>query len=212
MKDETLSHILITLQDYLYKQKFDLLIQHSQLRKKTEQGFINIIPSVSPIGQACLLEIYLGSRIDPVEQLVNQFSRHLIDFQAESNTVLTSWAHLEEQPIYRLNIANGQELALATEKVIQFLEIKGLAFLEQSTQISVLDEWVNDRHLFPNPHIKNVFHRCLRGMVLAHLNHNPKLIEIGDYYQQKLAQLARPDREQVGFAQLFKFLSNFSVN
>jgi hypothetical protein len=206
------SLLFLNLESFFEKQDFDLLLEKKQFRKNTEQGFQNIILSISKYEQESLIEFNIGVRLDIVENLVNQFTQHLIDFQADTNTLLTSMGRLLNEPFLRFKVKSEDDLFQVCQKLCKFMTEQGFSFLEQVSHSPTLDQVINRNPEQAHPYFYNSYHRALKGITLAKLNYNPDFEGLAQTYYQQLIRKNAPPSQQENFQKLYRYLHNFSVN
>lgn len=214
MEIDVAPHLLLALDGFLSKQGFELILSKQQFRKQGTHGFQNIIPTLSTYEQAqeTLVEFNLGVRLDIVEDLVNQFTQHLADFQADTNTLLTSMGRLLDKPFLRFNIKNESDVQQVSQNFMQFMEQQGFKFLDHISKLAHLEQLTNQNPDQVHPYFYNNYHRCLKGLTLARLNHRTDFETLAQIYQRQLLRRNAPPVQQNNFKKLHHYLSHFSVN
>ncbi len=214
MKIDAAPDLLLTLDSFLSKQGFELLPAKQQFRKQGAHGFQNIIPTLSTYQQVqeTLVEFNLGVRLDIVEDLVNQFTQHLVDFQSDTNTLLTSMGRLLDKPFLRFKIKNEADIKQICEDFTQFMTQQGFKFLANISKLTYLEQLTNQNPEQVHPYFYNNYHRCLKGITLARLNHSDNFERLAQVYKQQLIRRNAPPVQQNNFKKLCNYLSTFSVN
>lgn len=191
---------------------FELLLEKKQFRQKTEYGFQNIVPSISHYEGESLVEFNIGVRLDIVENLVNQFTQHLIDFQGDTNTLLTSMGRLLGEPFLRFKIKSEADIIKTCERFMEFMKIQGFDFLEKTSHTVTLERVINRKPAQTHPYFYNAYHRALKGITLAKLAQNPDFETLAQTYYQQLLRKNAPQSQQDNFQKLYRYLHNFSIN
>ncbi len=214
MEIDVAPHLLLALEGFLSKQGFELLLAKQQFRKQGAHGFQNIIPTLSTYEQEqeTLVEFNLGVRLDIVEDLVNQFTQHLVDFQPDTNTLLTSMGRLLDKPFMRFKIKNESDVQQVAQNFMQFMEQQGFKSLNSFSKLPYLEQLTNQNPEQAHPYYYNNYHRCLKGLTLARLNQRIDFETLAKIYQQQLVRRNAPPVQQNNFKKLHHYLSHFSVN
>ena len=200
------------LTPYFTEQTFTLLSEKKQFRRKTAVGFQNIVLSSVSYATDTVLDVNFGVRNDQIEQIAQQFLNNLPDFRPDVNTFLLSIGRFSGLPYNRYKIHSDHELTAVCRQIKAFFDTQGLPFLEQNCTLASLDSLLNSQPALPCLYVYNQTHRCYKGLVAAHLNHNPNYDALVDVYRHALVQLTQNPHEQVNFERLITYLAHYSAN
>ena len=192
--------------DFFYDRGFEMQYEKKQFRKLVETGFQNVIFSSSQYENEHLLEVNIGLRFSPIENIAQEYLDNYVDFRSDSNTLVVSIAKMSRNKYFRYRVVNHEDLRLACEQVGEFLTETGLPFLDHHQHVGQLDWLMNTAPGKPCPYLYNQTHRCFKGMVAAHLNKNPKYPQLASAYHQFLEHSGtKPDMIH-SFKKLLAFL------
>jgi hypothetical protein len=189
-----------------------LLPHLNQFRGATPTGFQTLIASVSPYGEACVLEIHLGIRLDEVENIVFSFTNGLPGFRNDSMTLVTSMARLAARRFWRFELQQPGDLSVAVAAIAQFMSDTGYAFLEQHRSPEQMAQTLQDDQHRSFPLVSNAVHRCMRSIVLHRLLQRSHFEQLVAAHQNMLQAVMTPRHLQKRYAELATFLRTYSMN
>ena len=211
MPENVEKRLLELLKPFFEKQGFHLLTNLHQYRKATSSGFQNIILSVSG-REPVLVEVNIGTRIDLVEELAYQFTTGLRSYQQDSNTLVTSIGRIMQQPYFRFEINQADDVTTVADKICNFMQEQGFGFLEKYSTISALDQLFNDKPREKLPYAYNHMNRCLRGIVLARMADRRDFTAIAATYRNTLVKSSTAPPLLEKYDKLVNHLKTFSFN
>lgn len=204
--------IVHALQPYLAPKGFLYLPKWEQYRKPTPSGFQSVIVALAPYEDLSLLEVHLGIRQDSVENLAYPFTNGLMGFQDNNMTLVTPLAKLHGHAFQRFEVRQPADGARAAQEILDQLEKGGLRFLDKYSRLEEMCSLFNRHPKHPLPLVHNQINRCLRGLVLARLNHRSDFEELGAIYRERLQVLRAPEAAVQKFDRLRNYLRSYSVN
>jgi hypothetical protein len=188
------------------------LPQKHQFRTETKHGFRNLILSVAPYDDLVLIEGHLGLRLDPIEDIVKQFTRTLPGFYPDAHSALISEGKLLGQPYLRHEAKDSDQLDAVAEHLLHFWRAKGHAFLAQYDTLHGIDHLLNHDPTRPSLYLPNQAHRCLKGVVVARLMQRPDFDELASQHATALAQTPTGSLLMDGYQRLVGYLRQLSLN
>lgn len=200
------------LTPYFSEYTYNLLSKKKQFRRETVLGFQNIVLSSVCYPTDTVLEVNFGVRNDQIEQIAQQFLNNLPDFRPDVNTFLLSIGRFNGFQYARYKIHSESELVTICGQIKSVFESRGFDFLAHHHTLYALDTLLNEQPALPCRYVYNQTHRCYKGLMAAHLNHNPNYGELVDIYRHTLVQLTQNPHEQLNFKRLISFLAHYSAN
>jgi len=182
-----------------------------QFRRTNKNGYYSII--LSAAGQQPIeIEIFLGIRIDMVEDLVYQFTNGLKEYGPYSTTLIVPTRKISSESQYYYSLATEKDIPNILHKIIHFLNGQGFPFLAEYGNVRALNELYNQYPEQKLTYITNEFHRALRGIVLAKLAQQPQWKKLVDQYRAKLQKRGLPEVQMQSYERLVRFLTNYSFS
>lgn len=189
-----------------------LLPEKKQYRRRTATGFQNVLLSPAYYGTETVLEVNFGCRNEQIEQIAQQFLNNLTGYRADANTLVVSIGKFSGQLYSRYTIASPEKLADVCGQIQTFFLHDGFPFMDGSDSIAALDRLLNHYPDEPCRYIYNQTHRYYKGLIAAHLNHNPQVGVLTDTYRAILVQETQNPHAQYHFERLVNFLGHYSAN
>lgn len=210
---ENLKESIVTqLRPFFERKGFLHLPQWEQFRKPTPTGFQAVIISLADYDDLSLLEIHLGVRQDAVENLAYPFTNGLMGFRENSMTLVTPLAKLHGHAYQRFELKDMPDMSAPLEQITEQLLKGGFSFLSKYTRIEEMEQLYNRHPKHHLPLVHNQINRCLRGIVLARLNHRTDFDQMAGIYHQRLQELRAPEVTIQKFERLRDYLRTFSEN
>ncbi|GEM_PF-598301 len=206
------THLYTSLNDFLSQKDFEMRPDLKQFRRETPTGFQNIILSFSPYQAETYLEVNIGTRLNMVEEIVQQFLDNMPEFWRQANTVVVSVGKINDAKYFRYRIADDEDLHVCTEQVIEFMDQRGFMFLEYASHLKNLDVMFNAKPHQSVKYLYNQLHRCFKGVVIARLSHNPHFLTLIEQYHDKLLKLGASPTNMAEYDRLVNYLLHFSAN
>lgn len=206
------SALFLELSNFFYRNDFELILAKDQFRRNTENGFQNVILSVSQYDEEAYIQVNIGIRNNQVEDFVHQFTSYFIDFKEDSNTIILSIGKFLDTPQHKYKVSNETDLKKVSKEIEDFMNVAGFFFLERNSTLSALDRLINAEPEAPNKYFYNLLHGYLKGIIIAKLNQNPRFEQIAKIYQQNIIRNGFPTNQIENYAKLFNFLKSFSTN
>jgi|GEM_PF-1434317 len=204
--------IVNELRPLFEQQGFLHLPKWEQFRKPTPTGFQAVIISLANYDDLSLLEIHLGVRQDPVENLAYPFTNGLMGFRESSMTLITPLAKLHGHAYQRFELKDASDMSAPLTQIQDQLEKGGLSFLKKYTRLEEMEQLYNRHPKHNLPLVHNQINRCLRGLVLAHLNHRKDFADLATIYRERLQELRAPEVTIQKFERLRDYLRAYSQN
>lgn len=196
---------------WISQQTFEPIPPMNQFRRVVNNGFQIIVLSsagTSPVE----VEVFLGVRIDLVEQLAYQFTAGLSGYGPYSTTLLVPARKVIQKEIGRYTLYQEGDIEETHRQFQALMTEYGFAFLDQFSGVSALDVLYNSEPSKKQEYLTNEFHRALRGIILAKLVDRPSWLDLTEIYQAKLEKRAVPEVQLAKYQQLVSFLKNYSFN
>lgn len=197
---------------YCEPKGFHLIPSKNQFRKTTEIGFQTIILSISGNPAYSLFELHLGIRNHAIERMAYQFTNGSASLQQDSMSLVASTAKLQNLSFQRFKIESQTDVKGAMQTLFNFLDRKGLEWLDQHQTIDQIDQALNQLPLSKSNLMPNQIYRCYRGLIAAQFNNAPNYLELESAYTDYLQQLQVADYRLHTFYQLKYFLRSYSIN
>lgn len=185
----TLEYLLDELRLEYASSAFELIRGKNQLRRTVSSGFQNIILSVSEYEDLCMIECFIGVRIENIEEIVLPYTRISPNFYKDALTIIISYGKFVGSPFKKFKASSIDDLDEIVHVLIQFLWKEGMPFFDEYTNEDNIDILVNSDPYTPSNFFFNQENRCLRGITAAKLTQNPKYYELVPIYEQILQKL-----------------------
>ncbi|MEM9886449.1 MAG: hypothetical protein AAF849_11210 [Bacteroidota bacterium] len=206
------SWLIQRLQDLFEQSDFQHVPSYNQFRKTTQNGFQNIIYSITNYDELSIADIFIGVRNEAVEQLVRPFVQGLGGFTQENNTIVTSIRNYQEEEIERFKIYTPKDTHFIVEQSSLFLNSFGFQLLDELDQIASLHEVLNDISQPKSKWSLNPFNRAIRGISAAQLAFYPNFDLLVQYYLDDLERRYTIPEQLSKYKQLAAFLRTYSAN
>lgn len=189
-----------------------LLADQKQFRKITPTGFQNVIFSPSFYQDEIWVDILFGTRNQQIEQIAQQFLRNTPEFRDHANTTIVALGKFRDTPYFRYKLKPDESTETLCRDVESFFRKDGFAFLDKHGRIDAIDTLLNSQPDQPCKFLYNQTHRCYKGLIAAHLNHNPHFDGLIDRYRLELQRQTQNPHEQLQFERLIAYLLHYSAN
>jgi hypothetical protein len=201
-----------TVGPFFQKKGFLYVKAFKQYRSPTSIGFQCVIFSFSHYPELSILEMHLGIRADAVEQLAFTFTNGLPEFQADSLTLVTPMAKLEQVPFQRFELKDTASCTAVAQQLLTQLQFKGLPFLNHYSRLEQLHKLFNGEPEEEMYLTHNQINRYLRGITLARLTQAENFKDLGEAYgKQLISSVVLPEYQQK-YKRLFHHLFSYSMN
>jgi len=199
------------LEEFFQSYDFNLHLEYKQFRKATQNGFQNVIFSISETQKELWIEVNFGIRYEFIEQLVQQFLNNTRGKRASANTLVISFGKFQNLKYFRFKITEEDELYQVLEEIKNFFKNRGFKFLEEAACLQKIDDLLNDMPTKPCRYLYNQVHRCFKGIIAAKLTDNHSFTTITNIYRHFLLKNAS-DEELLNYERLVSFLHFYSPN
>lgn len=206
------THIYHLLYDFFRDHDFELLVPLRQFRRRFEGGFQNAIFSFSTYEQEHWLEVNVGVRIEPIEQIAQQFLDNFREYRAESNTLIISVGRLNREKYFRYRATSAEEADLAGAQIMEFMTGIGFPFLEQIAGLEQVEKVLNARPDRPCEYLYNQTHRCFKGLIAARLCNRPNVALLAEKYRHQLGISGAGESVLADYERLCRFILHYSPN
>ena len=190
---------------------FDLLSEQKQFRKTTQNGFQNIIFSVSETQKECWIEVNFGVRYEFIEQIAQQFLNNALGYRPSANTLVISVGKFLDLKYFRFKVTNEDDLGKTLNEIEDIFEKKGFDFLEKANNLSFIEETLNDSPAQSCRYLYNQVHRCFKGIIAAKLADNQNFATIINIYRHFLLKNGT-DQDLMNYERLVSFLNHYNAN
>jgi hypothetical protein len=196
---------------FFQSQGFGFLPDQKQYRKSTQNGFQNIIFSISEAQNVFWVEVNFGVRFEFVEQIAQQFLNNSFGYRPAANTLVISIGKYLEKKYFRYKISNEAEFDKVTQEIRKFFDEKGFAFLKTADSLIFIEETLNDSPTMPCRYVYNQVHRCFKGIVAAKISNNCNFITISNIYRHFLLKNGT-EEDLLSYERLISFLHHYNAN
>ncbi len=200
------------LYDFFGDHEFEMMAGLKQFRRLTPHGFQNVIFSPTAYEDELWLDLNIGLRYSPVEDLAQQFLDNLPQYRHESNTLIISVGKFHKNKYFRYKVANEEDLKLCCEQIRDFLKYTGFGFLQKYNALPQLDKLINHKPARPCPYMYNQVHRCFKGLIAARLNDSRAFMDLAETYRKYLKVSAAKPGMRNSFEKLSQYLLHYSSN
>ncbi len=202
------SNLLGALETYLLSHRFQCLPHRSQYRRASASGFHSIVLSVGEATPA-IAEVQLGIRVEIAEQLAYQFTAGPGDYASHSTTLLVPTGRLLGEPYRRYVLERPADAQQVAQEIVELIKSNGLAFFRHYDHVAVLEELFNGP---VTPWLPHLWHRSLRGIILAKLAQRLDWASLVTRYREQLLAVGAPPSRVEKYDQLAAYLRHFSLN
>ncbi|CAH0994571.1 hypothetical protein EMA8858_00681 [Emticicia aquatica] len=199
------------LESFFQSNGFSLLMDQKQFRKSTQNGFQNIIFSVTETEKVFWIEVNFGVRYEFVEQIAQQFLNNARGYRPSANTLVISIGKFQELKYFRFKVTDELDFGRIVEEIILFFTKRGFDFLQKAETILFIEEILNDSPTMPCRYLYNQVHRCFKGAIAAKLTDNQNFTTIANIYRQFLLKNGT-DEELINYERLITFLHHYNAN
>lgn len=196
---------------FFQSQGFGFLPDQKQYRKSTQNGFQNIIFSISEAENVFWVEVNFGVRFEFIEQIAQQFLNNSFGYRPAANTLVISIGKFLEKKYFRYKVTNQADFDKVTQEIKSFFEEKGFDFLKTAHSLSFIEETLNDSPAIPCRYLYNQVHRCFKGIIVAKLSDNCNFATITNIYRHFLLKNGT-DEDLLSYERLVSFLHHYNAN
>ena len=199
------------LESFFQLYGFDLVLDQKQFRKATQNGFQNIIFSVSETQKEFWIEVNFGVRHEFMEQIAQQFLNNARGYRPSANTIIISIGKFQDLKYFRYKVTDEEELNKILEEVKSFFEETGFNFLDKTNNLISIDDILNDSPTKSCRLVYNQVHRCFKGLIAAKLTDNSNFATITNIYRHYLLKNGTDD-DLLNYERLISFLNHYNAN
>ncbi len=199
------------LEEFFQGHDFNLHLDYKQFRKATQNGFQNVIFSISETQKEFWIEVNFGIRYEFIEQLAQQFLNNTRGNRSSANTLVISFGKFQNLKYFRFKVTDEDELYKILEEIKNFFKNRGFRFLEEAAGLEKIDDLLNDMPTKPCRYLYNQVHRCFKGVIAAKLTDNHSFTTITNIYRHFLLKNGS-DEELLNYERLVSFLHFYSPN
>lgn len=199
------------LEQFFQSQGFVLIMEQKQFRKATQNGFQNIIFSVSETQKEYWIEVNFGVRHEFIEQIAQQFLNNALGYRPSANTLVTSIGKFEEKKYFRFRVVEDDDLDNIIEQIVDFFNEKGFAFLDKAISLVFIEDTLNDSPTMPCRFLYNQVHRCFKGAIAAKLTDNTHFNMVTNFYRHFLIKNGT-DEDLLNYERMITFLHHYNAN
>ena len=199
------------LESFFQLYGFDLVLDQKQFRKATQNGFQNIIFSVSETQKEFWIEVNFGVRHEFIEQIAQQFLNNARGYRPSANTLVISIGKFQDLKYFRYKVTDEEELNKILEEVKSFFEETGFNFLDKTNNLISIDDILNDSPTRSCRLVYNQVHRCFKGLIAAKLTDNNNFATITNIYRHYLLKNGTDD-DLLNYERLISFLNHYNAN
>lgn len=199
------------LEGFFQPHNFDLVLDQKQFRKATQNGFQNIIFSVSETQKEFWIEVNFGVRHEFIEQIAQQFLNNARGYRPSANTLVISIGKFQDLKYFRFKVSDDEELNTILAEVKSFFEDIGFGFLDDVNNLLKIDDILNDSPTKPCRFVYNQVHRCFKGLIAAKLTDNSNFATISNIYRHFLLKNGTDD-DLLNYERLVSFLHHYNAN
>jgi len=200
-----------TLEVFFQRSGFNLLVEQKQFRKATQNGFQNIIFSISETQKEVWIEVNFGVRHEFIEEIAQQFLNNVRGYRPAANTLVISLGKFQNLKYFRFKVIDEDNLCEIIEEMKLFFELWGFKFLEEASNLSKINNLINDMPVKPCRYLYNQVHRCFKGVIVAKLIDDYNFTTITNVYRHFLIKNGT-DEELLNFERLVSFLHFYHPN
>lgn len=199
------------LEEFFQGHDFNLNLDNKQFRKATQNGFQNVIFSISETQKEFWIEVNFGIRYEFIEQLAQQFLNNTRGNRSSANTLVISFGKFQNLKYFRFKVTDEDELYKILEEIKSFFKHRGFRFLEEAACLVKIDDLINDMPTKPCRYLYNQIHRCFKGVIAAKLTDNHSFTTITNIYRHFLLKNGS-DEELLNYERLVSFLHFYNPN
>jgi hypothetical protein len=196
---------------FFQSHEFGFLPDQKQYRKSTQNGFQNIIFSISEAENVFWVEVNFGVRFEFIEQIAQQFLNNSFGYRPAANTLVISIGKFLEKKYFRYKVTNQADFEKVTQEIRSFFEEKGFEFLKTANALGFIEETLNDSPTMPCRYLYNQVHRCFKGIIAAKLSDNRNFVTITNIYRHFLLKNGT-DEDLLNYERLVSFLHHYNAN
>lgn len=190
---------------------FGFFPDQKQYRKSTQNGFQNIIFSISEAQNVFWIEVNFGVRFEFIEQIAQQFLNNSFGYRPAANTLVISIGKFLEIKYFRYKVSNQEDFDKVTQEIRHFFEEKGFDFLNTADSLNFIEDTLNDSPTMPCRYLYNQVHRCFKGIIAAKLSDNCNFATITNIYRHFLLKNGT-DEDLLSYERLISFLNHYNAN
>jgi len=173
--------------DSLNEQGFQYKKSHGRVIKLLDDGFHVIIINVIDYRPIFQIEIYLGVRLDAVEEIVNRFLQWTFassKFMKYTETISTSYKALSGAKENYLEVESESQLQDGINEITLLIKEKGLAFFEKYKNLNNVNLYKKESILNDTSGISHILTNLMQSLTLMKLCNNPDFDELSERYKK----------------------------
>ena len=131
--------------------------------------------------------MYLGIRVDAVEEIVNRFLASTFaspEFMRFTETIGTSYMVLSDSKENYIQIESETELGNAIEEMINLIKNKGEIFFKKHKDLGVVNSFKKDQILSDDMGNTHVIHNLMQSLTLTKLCNDPDFDKLKEKYKE----------------------------
>jgi hypothetical protein len=171
----------------LKDQGFEYKKSNERILKKITGGFYGITLHIVDYRPIFQIEIYLGIRIDAVEEIVNRFLEYTFaspEFMKFTETIGTTYKVLNGSLENHIEIKSETELENGIDILIKTILSKGFEFFAQKSNQETLNSLKKEQILKDNMGSFSVDRNLMQSLTLMKLCNDPDFDKLKDKYKE----------------------------
>lgn len=183
-----------------------------QFRSYHQNGFNDIIYSTTEYPDDIMLELFIATRNNNVENLVAPFINTLPGYREDSNTITVSIHHLIDNWPKRFFLNDADSFKRVLTDLNKFINGDGIELWEEWKSIKNIEFFLNESPTEPISHLSNQHLRCFRGLACAHMTQQNDFNLIFKLYRELLYEMKAPSYVHKQFSKMFNRLKYLGLN
>jgi hypothetical protein len=179
--------------DFLTEQGFQYKKSHGRIIKLLDDGFFGIIINIIDYRPVFQIEMYLGVRLDSIEQIVNHFLEWTFaspKFMKYTETISTSYKALSGAKENYIEVESELQLQEGINELILLIKEKGLAFFEKNRNLNNVNLLKKQSILNDTSGIAHILTNLMQSLTLMKLCSDPDFDELSEKYKKLLVPWA----------------------
>ena len=200
--------------DFLNEQGFQYKKSHGRIMKLLDDGFFGIIINIIDYRPVFQIEMYLGVRLDTVEEIVNRFLEWTFaspKFMKYTETISTSYKALSGANENYIEIGSEHQLQKGINELTLLIKEKGLVFFEKNRNLNNVNLHKKQSILNDTSGIAHILTNLMQSLTLMKLCNDPDFDELSERYKKLLVPWAGQEESgRKALDDLIEFLKGYN--
>jgi hypothetical protein len=173
--------------DFLNEHGFQYKKSHGRIMKLIDDGFFGIIINIIDYRPVFQIEMYLGVRLDAIEEIVNRFLEWTFanpKFMKYTETISTSYKALSGAKDNYIEVESESQLQERIKELTLLIKEKGLVFFEKNRSLNNVNLHKKQIILNDTSGIAHILTNLMQSLTLMKLCNDPDFDVLSEKYKK----------------------------